>query len=325
MLKTFSVDYQDNDCFFKPGAFQPNADGQYIQLMCNHIGSEHHWTILTPEQLLDHLEDATIARDLPGMADVDFSLLAFCGQIRPHVKVALSGECADEIFGGYPWYRDPAVRNADGFPWAQNSRDRIGILSPEVSGVLDASAFIQDAYSTTVNESDILPGTDPLERRMKEMVNLNLKWFMQTLLDRKDRMSMHHGLEVRVPFCDHRIAEYMYGVPWNMKDYQGREKGLLREAVRDLLPHQVLTRKKSPYPKTHHPEYTKIVYDRLQTIMDDKNAKIFMIVSRDALKAYLERTSTWPWYGQLMTGPQTMAYFLQIQFWLDHYELEFAL
>ena len=92
-----------------------------------------------------------------------------------------------------------------------------------------------DAYGKTCRESDILPGTSALERRMKEMVNLNFRWFMQTLLDRKDRMSMYHGLEVRVPFCDYRIAEYLYGVPWEFKDYRGMEKGLLREESAALL------------------------------------------------------------------------------------------
>ena len=154
--------------------------------------------------LCDALEAATVARDLPGMADVDFSLLVFCGDIRKKVRVALSGECADEIFGGYPWYRDPDVRGKEGFPWAQNTLQRASLLQKRVA--VNAQDFVMSAYYQTCRESDILPGTPALEVRMKEMVNLNFRWFMQTLLDRKDRMSMYHGLEVRVPFCDYRIA-----------------------------------------------------------------------------------------------------------------------
>ena len=173
-------------------------------------------TVLTPEALLAELENATVARDLPGMADVDFSLLAFCREIRNQVKVALSGECADEIFGGYPWYRDPEIRRQAGFPWAQTTARRAALLYPSLRRRLRPEDYVMDRYRQTCRESDILPGTPPEERGMKEMVNLNFRWFMQTLLDRKDRMSMFSGLEVRVPFCDERIASYLYGVPWAM-------------------------------------------------------------------------------------------------------------
>lgn len=321
-LDTFSVDYRDNDRYFQAGKFQPNADKVYIEAMCEQLQCRHHWTVLEQEQLLGCLKDATCARDLPGMADVDFSLLAFCGEIRSHVKVALSGECADEIFGGYPWYRDPQIRDTDGFPWAQNIRQRVELLSPELRQKINGEDFVYSQYRATLDQSDILPEASPLERRMKQMMNLNLCWFMQTLLDRKDRMSMYRSLEVRVPFCDHRIAEYLYGVPWSFKDYQGREKGLLREAVKDLLPEQVLYRKKSPYPKTHHPKYGDLVRAQLESLLQRSDSALFSLVSRKALKELLDHPSAIPWYGQLMTGPQTAAYFLQLQFWLEHYKIE---
>jgi asparagine synthase (glutamine-hydrolysing) len=320
-LDTFSVDYQDNERYFVSGKFQPNADGDYIRLMADTIQSRHHWTVLTPKDLVNQIEAATLARDLPGMADVDFSLLAFCGEIRKNVKVALSGECADEIFGGYPWYRDPAVRDTEGFPWAQNTADRIALMHPQIRDNLNCLDFVREQYQKTLDDSDVLPGMSALERRMKQMVNLNFRWFMQTLLDRKDRMSMYHGLEVRVPFCDYRIAEYLYGVPWTFKDYQGREKGLLRYAVEGLLPEQVLYRKKSPYPKTHHPACTQMVSDALKDVLEQQNAPLFELLSRQAIEKYLKNEQTWPWYGQLMTRPQTMAYFLQINFWLTHYKI----
>lgn len=313
-LPTFSVDYENNDQFFVASKFQPNADASYIRLLADTFRTDHRRTVLAAQTLCDALEEATLARDLPGMADVDFSLLAFCKEIRPHVKVALSGECADEIFGGYPWYRDPEIRSAEGFPWAQNTRQRAQLLTAGVG----AEEYVMEAYRKVCRESDILPDQDPTNKRMKEMVNLNFAYFMQTLLDRKDRMSMRCGLEVRVPFCDYRIAEYLYGVPWAFKDYEGREKGLLREAVKDLLPEQIVHRKKSPYPKTFDPGYEEMMIARLYSLMDE-SSPMWELIRKDRLRQLLEENAPWPWYGQLMRRPQTAAYFVQLDFWLKHY------
>ena len=321
-LDTFSVDYRNNDKYFKGDSFQPTSDSSFIRIMVDSLGSRQHDTVLSSQNLVDALEDATIARDLPGMADVDFSLLAFCREIRSHIKVGLSGECADEIFGGYPWYRDPKVRAADGFPWAQNTAYRASMLKPEAIGNIDPVAFVQDRYRQTIEETDILPGISEAEKRMKQMVYLNQRWFMQTLLDRKDRMSMYHGLEVRVPFCDYRIAEYLYAVPWKYKDYHGFEKGLLRQAMTGILPESVLWRKKSPYPKTYDPGYLRIVSSWLKRILDDHNAPLLQLVKREALEQLLAAETAWPWYGQLMKVPQTIAYMLQIDFWLRKYRIQ---
>lgn len=320
-LPTFSVDYVDNDRYFVPNKFQPNSDGHYIDIMHTALNSDHHWCVLSPQDLMDALEDSVCARDLPGMADVDISLLAFCRKIKENVTVALSGECADEIFGGYPWYRDAEVRDQDGFPWAQNIRQRQGMLAKGLAN-LDAGEYVYQRYKKTCEESDILPGTSPQEVRMKQMVNLNQQWFMQTLLDRKDRMSMYSGLEVRVPFCDHRIAEYLYGVPWEFKDYGGKEKGLLRYAMTGILPEEVLWRKKSPYPKTFDPKYLQAVSNRLEALLADKNAPLFQLVDWQAARELLTAEYAWPWYGQLMKVPQTICYLLQIDAWLRMYHID---
>ena len=320
-LTTFSVDYENNDKYFVPGKFQPNSDGEYIALMKEVLHTKHFYSVLTPEKLVSSLADATKARDLPGMADVDFSLLAFCGDIRKQVKVALSGECADEIFGGYPWYRDPEVRALDGFPWAQNTEFRTSLSYFEQA---ESVEYSRQCYLDTIERADILPENSAEDRRTKEMVNLNIRWFMQTLLDRKDRMSMYHGLEVRVPFCDHRIAEYLYCVPWKWKDHGDREKGLLRKAMEGVLPEKVLYRKKSPYPKTYDPRYEELVTKELKRIMEDKGSALFHIVRRDALTGLLNRELRWPWYGQLMRKPQTIAYFLQLEYWLQEYKVQFV-
>ena len=324
-LMTWSVDYDRNREFFQPGKFQPNSDSDYLGPMESFLGANGHRVTLTAQDLDEALEEATEARDLPGMADVDFSLLLLCREIRKDVTVALSGECADEIFGGYPWYRDPAIRARSGFPWAQNIEDRRSLLRGNLVCQVDARDFVLSRYADTINECHIDPDRPPLERRMKEMVNLNFRWFMQTLLDRKDRMSMHSSLEVRVPFCDHRIAEYLYRIPWEMKDHGGYEKGLLRKAMSGWLPEEVLWRKKSPYPKTHDPEYLARMQARLDRLLSDRSAPIWELVRPEGAAAIAGAELTVPWYGQLMTRPQTIGWLCQLDHWLRHYGVDIAI
>ena len=178
-----------------------------------------------------------------------------------------------------------------------------------------------DRYVQTCAETDVLPGTSEPERRMKQMVNLNMNWFMQTLLDRKDRMSMYHGLEVRVPFCDHRIAEYLYSVPWHIKYHKGVEKGLLRTAMAGVLPDEILWRKKSPYPKTHDPKYMELMVEGLKALLENGDEPIFDLIQKNALEQLIHSNYEWPWYGQLMKVPQTIAYMLQLNCWMKEYEV----
>lgn len=321
-LHTFSVDYRDNDRYFQKSHFQPTSDPTYIRCMERYLGSQHHWTVLDTPALAEALSAAVEARDLPGMVDVDSSLLLFCREIRQEVTVALSGECADELFGGYPWYRDPDVRRVNGFPWAQSTAYRSQFLRPEFAAEIDAQQYVQDAYERTIASTEKLPDDSPLEARMREMMKLNLDWFMQTLLDRKDRMSMYSALEVRVPFCDYRIAEYLYNVPWEYKDWNGYEKGLLRTAMQDALPPEVLWRKKSPYPKTHNPSYLAAVSHMLEEVVRDTQSPVLQLVRRDMLERLLESEESVQWYGQLMTRPQIMAYFVQMNDWMLRYQVK---
>ena len=319
-LKTFSVTYENNDKYFKTSKFQPNSDTEYIKKMVKYLGCEHHLITLNNEDLAKALYNAVDARDLPGMSDVDSSLLLFCKEIKKHCTVALSGECADEIFGGYPWYRDKEIRAINGFPWAQSTQYRKSFLRDDIK-IPDAENYVYSRYKNTLINTSKISGLSPVESRMKEMMKLNLDWFMQTLLDRKDRMSMYNALEVRVPFCDYRIAEYLYSVPWEYKDYKSYEKGLLREAMRDILPDEVLWRKKSPYPKTHNPEYLKLVSNMLSEIIKNPSSKIFEFIKKEELQKLLNTERNEPWYGQLMTTPQTIAYFVQINYWLEKYKI----
>ncbi|MCD8116063.1 MAG: asparagine synthase (glutamine-hydrolyzing) [Oscillospiraceae bacterium] len=321
-LTAFSVDYRDSKKYFHSGKFQPNSDTDYIPLLRDWLGCEHHLVILDTDELVEGLFEAVDARDLPGMADVDSSLLQFCKRIKEHVTVTPSGECADEIFGGYPWYRDEQIRMAEGFPWAQSTQYRAGFLREEYLRGVDPREYVMARYRATVADASTLPGDDLTDRRMREMMRLNTDWFMQTLLDRKDRMSMYSALEVRVPFCDHRIAEYLYSIPWEWKNYRHYEKGLLRAAMKDIPPEEILWRKKSPYPKTHNPAYMSAVSARLRAVMENSASPLLRIVKKEALEALLNDDKAQPWYGQLMTTPQTVAYMLQINYWLEKYKVE---
>lgn len=320
ILDTFSVDYKDNEKYFTKSHFQPDSDPEYINIMAEYIGGNHHWTVIDVPELVDALDDAVEARGLPGMADVDASLLLFCREIKKHGTVALSGECADELFGGYPWYRDEDIRMTDGFPWAQSTAYRKGFISDELAEKINAEDYVYSAYRKTADSADKLPSDSPLESRMREMTALNFYWFMQNLLERKDRMSMYSGLEVRVPFCDYRLAEYLYNVPWEFKDYRGREKGLLREAMKDRLPDRVLHRKKSPYPKTHNPAFLDAVTKKLRNIISQPTP-LTDFVKKEALEQLLTHSEHIPWYGQLMNLPQTIAYFIQLDYWLRRYNI----
>lgn len=321
-LTTYSVDYADNDKFFTASVFQPNSDSDYISLVSENSKTRHNIVTISNAELADALDEATLARDLPCMADVDSSLLLFCRQVKKTHTVALSGECADEIFGGYPWFRNEKVLWNEDFPWSGNVPLKASFLK---KGILDFSAtdYVKQKYYDTVNDTDFLPSDSKIDRRIREITMLNIKWFMQGLLDRKDRMSMYNGLEVRVPFCDHRILEYAYNIPWEMKNFQGREKGLVREIFSDMLPYEIVWRKKSPYPKTHNPIYFDAVKKLLKDIIDNKNAPLWQFADRKMVEKLYETEGTIfdvPWYGQLMTAPQIFAYFYSINFWLETYK-----
>ena len=320
-LNTYSVDYLDNDKYFKKNRFQPNSDSEYIRIMVDYLSSNHHWIIIDTKELVGALEAATDARGLPGMADVDASMLLLCREIKKNGTVALSGECADELFGGYPWYRDKEIRETDGFPWAQSTAYRKRFMCEKYSRLIDSDDYVYSAYRSTVENVSGLSSDDMLEIRMREMTELNFRWFMQNLLDRKDRMSMYSGLEVRVPFCDYRIAEYIYNVKWKFKDYKGREKGLLREAMNGMLPDEVIWRRKSPYPKTHNPEFLRIVSSRLREIIT-ADTPLTSLVSRSEIEKLLLHSENVQWYGQLMNLPQIIAFFIQLDYWLKRYDIK---
>lgn len=323
-LRTYSIDYEQNNQHFKASSFQPDQDEPWIQKMQQYLGSIHHSAIIKNDQLANLLEDAVMMRDLPGMADVDSSLLWFCEQIKQDYTVALSGECADEIFGGYPWFYKEESLNGKGFPWIRSQSERQQLLLPHWQKKLDLEGYVRDRYNETIREVPHLGGETQIEMRRREMSYLNMIWFMSTLLERKDRMSMGSSLEVRVPFADHRIVEYAWNIPWEMKMLNGHEKGILRKALDGVLPNEILYRKKSPYPKTHHQIYMQLVKTKLNNILDNKTSPLLELVSKQKVKDILDSDGSSfkdPWFGQLMTGPQLIAHLAQINMWLENYSI----
>jgi asparagine synthase (glutamine-hydrolysing) len=323
-LHTYSIDYLENDLYFRPNYFQPDPDTQWALLMSGYLGTEHHHVTIDTPGLAEALSRAVIARDLPGMADIDASLYLFSKEIKKRATVALSGECADEIFGGYPWLHSEKDLDAETFPWIRMVPERADILSPELRELIRPQEYAARRFEEAVEEVPFLPGESVLEARSRKMLYLTMTRFMPMLLDRKDRMSMAAGLEVRVPFCDHRLVEYAWNIPWPMKSCGNMEKGILRRALTGVLPDQVLWRKKSPYPKTHHPDYLAAVRDLLADTLSDPASPLGRLLNRPVLDKIISSNAADfnpAWFSQLMGGAQLFAYLLQVDFWLREYKV----
>lgn len=322
-LNTFSFDFKNNDVYFQSNAFQPSRDLPYVNVMLKYYHTNHTFLECNENDLFLALFSDVDARDMPGMADVDSSLLYFCSLVKTHNKVALTGECADEIFGGYPWFYRKELMELDGFPWSSDIAFRAILLRDDFLTEKELSEYAKEQYLDSVRNAPHLADETPEEHRRYEIAYLNIKWFMQTLLDRMDRTSMYSGLEARVPFADHRIIEYVYNVPWEMKYQNGTEKALLRDACADLLPEEILHRKKSPYPKTYSPVYEKMLTEKMRSIVQNPNSPVLSILDTTKLETFLKAPAQYgkPWFGQLMAGPQLLAYYIQLNYWMEKYHL----
>jgi asparagine synthase (glutamine-hydrolysing) len=323
-LQTFSVDYVDNEKHFKSSVFTPNSDAPWIKRMVEHLGTVHHDVYFDTPELVDALRATVYARDTPGMADIDGSLYLFCREIKKSVTVAISGEAADEIFGGYPWFHREESLNANTFPWSLFADTRLSILAPELLDWLQPQAVLEARYEEALSEVPRLAGETGSARRMREMSYLNITRFMPTLLDRKDRMSMAVGLEVRVPFCDHRLIDYVFNIPWDIKTSGEREKGILRKALKGILPDDVLFRKKSPYPKTHNPNYLHALQSEVLDVLNESSSPILEFIDVKRVRKLAESDASQmnlPWFGQLMSGPQLLAYLWMMNMWLKEYKV----
>ena len=286
-VHSFAVDFVGQTETFIPDDLRATQDTPYAHAVATHVGSRHQDILLDHTTLADPAVRRAVvtARDLPGgLGDMDASLYLLFKAIRGHSTVALSGESADEIFGGYRWFHQPEVQAADTFPWiaAYLASPRTQASDPfnaDVTTALDLPSYIHDRYTDAVAEVEPADGETVHERRMRVICYLHLTRFVQLLLDRKDRMSMAVGLEVRVPFCDHRLIEYAYNTPWSLKTFDGREKSLLRAAATDLLPPSVLQRVKSPYPSTQDPLYASALQQQAKELLTADDP-VFELVNR---------------------------------------------
>ena len=323
-LRTYSVEFADAERHFRPTDFQRSLDGPWVEKVSALFATDHRRVVLDTPDLVRWLGAALTARDLPGMADVDTSLLLFCREVRRESTVALSGESADEVFGGYPWfYREDALQ-ARTFPWALRQKDRVALLNPDFAAWLEPEAYVQRRYEEALAEVPALAGEDPQEARMRQLLYLNITRFLPTLLDRKDRMSMATGLEVRVPFCDHRLVEYTYNIPWALKTYGGQRKGILREALRGILPDDVLYRPKSPYPSTPNPSYLAAMRRQALEVLADPGSPLSAYLNRPAIERLAREEQdpfALPWFSQLMGLPQWFSYVVQLDSWLRTYRI----
>jgi asparagine synthase (glutamine-hydrolysing) len=297
-VRSFAVDFVGQTENFQPDAMRETPDAPFARAVAAHVGALHAEVVLDAAKLMDPLYrgGALSAHDAPGpMGDMTTSAYLLFGAVREHSTVALSGESADEVFGGYRWFHEPQFVNAPTFPWlaAQNWSNGcvnplVEILDPDVAAGLDLPGYEQQRYREALDEVEHLPRENPTDRRMREVFYLHLTRWVQVLLDRKDRLSMAHGLEVRVPFCDHRLVDYVYNIPWSMKTFDGREKSLIRAAAEGLLPDSVLQRKKSPYPSTQDLPYVQMLQARATEIAAADGAPTAGLLNTKRIRQILE-------------------------------------
>lgn len=323
-LKTYSFDYIDNDKYFMSNAFQPDQDRPWVEKMVKEFNTDHKFMFCDSESLFEKLYDSVDCKDLPGMGDVDSSLLYFCEKVSEDCKIVFSGECADEIFGGYPWFHKKEYLEADTFPWSMDLDLRRFIFKKELWDKIKPDEYVQKRYFESLGDVPALDTDSTEEKKRREIAYLNLKWFMSTLLYRMEKAAEETGITARVPFADYKIVEYVFNVPWDMKCRDGIVKGLLRHSCKDILPDDILNRKKSPFPKTYNPHYEELLSNKIKQIINSGDAPVLALLDTENVKKLLEAPTEYdkPWFGQLMAVPQLMAYIIQINYWLIRYNIK---
>jgi asparagine synthase (glutamine-hydrolysing) len=326
-VRSFAVDFVGQTENFRPDAMRGTPDGPYAHALAEHVKSDHRDVVLDTAQLRDpaNRDRVLIARDLPGLGEGDTSLYLLFKAIREESTVALSGESADEVFGGYAWFHDERARQAETFPWftamqsfSGSTGPRESLLSPDLLAKVDIEGYREARYREAIAEVPRLAGEEGLERRMREISYLHLTRFVQALLDRKDRASMAVGLEVRVPFCDHRLVQYVFNAPWAMKAFDGREKSLLRAATRDVLPESVAQRVKSPYPSTQDPGYAETLREAMRQLLADADAPVRPLLNQPAAMEAVDSAA-----GHELRGSSELV--LGLDTWLRRYQVSLEL
>ncbi|MEV7683161.1 asparagine synthase (glutamine-hydrolyzing) [Streptomyces sp. NPDC088341] len=319
-VTSFSVDFPGS-AERAPDAWRTSADAPFVQAAAEHIGTLHTSVLIPDDDLLDARDAVLRARDRPGWGEMDASLHLLFREVRRRSTVALSGEAADEIFGGYPYFHDPAALAADTFPWLHGRTTPAALLRPEVAAEVRPEEYTAEQYRRSLDGVPRLEGEEGADHRIREIFHLALTRWLPPLLERVDRVSMSVGLEVRVPFCDHRLVDYVANVPWAVKTPGGRSKGLLRDAVRDLLPPQVADRPKSGYPSTPAVRYTEVLTARAHELLADSQAPVFDLVDRETVRRALAE-------GRPLPSPRTapnpvggLDHLVQVDEWLRAYRV----
>ena len=322
-LSTYSLEFDNGRQHFKANAFQPALDAPFVQEMATHLDTKHAIYTCNNEIQMEYLKKSVLAHDLPTMADVDSSYLYFCEKVGKQHKIVFTGECADEIFCGYPWYHstdgDPKT-----FPWSSDISARLHLLKEDLITSLPLFDCSQNAYQTTCAEIGLDGQNTPENMLHRKTFYLTIRYFMQTLINRGDRATAINSMDARVPFAHQALTEYLFNVPLEMKTRNGERKSLLRDYATGFLPEAVRTRKKSPYPKTYDPGYELLINQELLSALSKPDCPLHAIVDKNKAENFCLQTKDLgrPWYGQLMAGPQLTAYYLQILYWLEAYKIK---
>lgn len=322
-LKTFSVDYEGNEIYFKANDFQPNSDNEWIKKMVDFLDTEHTTIKLTNEELVESLNTAMLQRGFPGMGDIDTSLLKFCEKMKNYADFGMGGECADEVFGGYPWFHRESLMDSEFFPWIRSVNERSEYINDEIRENVDSIKLAKDIYYDEIKKVPVLSCENFYDRRIREIGYLTYRWFLPVLLERQDKMASRSNFKIRSPFCNFKLMKYVYNIPWEYRAKDEMEKGLLRYAFKDLLPKEVVWRKKSPYPKTFNPKYRELIVRELRHILENPTSPILDVINVQKVNTLIveNENSSRPWFGQLMRGPQVMAFFIQVNSWLKEYRV----
>lgn len=325
-VSTYSLEFAGGRQHFKANAFQPSLDAPFVHEMVSALGTSHQIFTCDNEAQFHYLKKSVEAHDLPTMADVDSSYIYFCHQVADRHKVVFTGECADEIFCGYPWYHNEGVDPCT-FPWSADLSPRACLLRDDLISSISLVDCVYEAYSESCKEIGLDGQNTPSELLHRKTFYLTIRYFMQTLVNRGDRAAAINSMDARVPFAHQELTEYLFNVPYEMQTRDGERKHLLREYASGLLPESIRRRRKSPYPKTYDPGYETLVNTELLAELAKPSCPLREIVDRDKADIFCRQMKDLgrPWYGQLMAGPQLAAHYLQILYWLEHYSIDLQL
>lgn len=320
-LDTYSISYENSE--FKENAFEHSKDSDFTHLVSDAIGSIQHDIVTDNKSLVEGLRQVVLMRDTPGMTDIDSSMLHLTDAIKKDHSLSMSGECSDEIFGGYPWFYEKK-RKFTTFPWIRNLDYKESLLNKKYKETLKLKEYVMKEFDQAIKETPVLSTDSKTTIRDRQLTYINIKYFMTNLLDRKDRISMGSSLEVRVPFCDKDLVDFLYNVPFKYKYKNKTEKKLLRDAYKGTVIDEVIERKKSPYPKSNSKEYHKEVVRLLTEVLEDKNSVLYEIFDIDKIRDILNSDEELevPWYGQLMRKTAFLAYLYQIDYWFKTYKIK---